>query len=486
MSENAAAGVEALDQQQERRVGGRGGEEGEPPFDPDPEFTVEPAREEDRCLMNAAEFCYDIGKRMLMGREAGLLTPKNPTRAVHLLLRACELGHRGAAWDLTCCSGEGENITFCWEKAAALYKQKAAEGDAVGQSNLAVCYYTGKGGLPQDQRTAAYYWQLSSRQNYSRAHYNIGVCYDAGHGVRAPPTSSTSSSSPSQQPSDLAFQLFIKSAEEGYAVAQYYVAVCRQFGRARQPRDLREALLWFRRAANQDHLLALSRLGMFILNGWHTAKNDVAAARCLCRAANWGDEPAWKQLVSFLRSDRQRFVETTNEEKKLMRGITKEGTLVRKVDKLTDMICLYFHRQWRHLAHQRDSSSLVEKQLRARLPLDLVERIRDEANYCDVPRCNATFFGRGRVERTFRSLHKDEQEEGDAERSKPQQPQSPTFQEFREQGQKQQLQQNEECEDKGEKEKCFIERMEGDTVTLRFCSIECAAVFDRDLSAPPQ
>jgi hypothetical protein len=71
--------------------------------------------------VDEAEFLYDMGKRMLLGREGGMELQRNPRRAVNLLQRAAELGHVGAKWDLHCCRGHGDNVTLDYARAVVLY-----------------------------------------------------------------------------------------------------------------------------------------------------------------------------------------------------------------------------------------------------------------------------------------------------------------------------------------------------------------------------
>ncbi len=68
-----------------------------------------------------AEFLYDMGKRMLLGREGGMELQRNPRCAVHLLQRAAAMGHVGAKWDLHCCRGRGDDVTLDYTRAAVLY-----------------------------------------------------------------------------------------------------------------------------------------------------------------------------------------------------------------------------------------------------------------------------------------------------------------------------------------------------------------------------
>ncbi len=70
-----------------------------------------------------AEFLYDVGKRLLLGKEGGMEVQRNPLRAIDLLVQAARLGHMGAKWDLACCEGEGIHVALNFTKAVALYSR---------------------------------------------------------------------------------------------------------------------------------------------------------------------------------------------------------------------------------------------------------------------------------------------------------------------------------------------------------------------------
>lgn len=72
-------------------------------------------------------------------------------------------------------------------------------------------------------------------------------------------------------------------AEQGNAVAQYYLGVMFATGRGVAQSD-QEAVAWFRRAAEQDNLAALNSMGFMYLSGRGVPQNDRKARAWFRRA----------------------------------------------------------------------------------------------------------------------------------------------------------------------------------------------------------
>ncbi len=62
-------------------------------------------------------------------------------------------------------------------------KAKAKAGDAESQVQLGLRYDQGEGGVAKDLVEAAKWFRKSAEQNYAKAQYNLGVCYDNGQAV---------------------------------------------------------------------------------------------------------------------------------------------------------------------------------------------------------------------------------------------------------------------------------------------------------------
>jgi len=71
-----------------------------------------------------------------------------------------------------------------FEKAAALLKRLANEGNAEAQYRLGALYRTGRG-VKADHAKAAHWFEKAALQGHKDAQYNIGVMYARGWGVKA-------------------------------------------------------------------------------------------------------------------------------------------------------------------------------------------------------------------------------------------------------------------------------------------------------------
>jgi TPR repeat protein len=122
-------------------------------------------------------------------------------------------------------------------KLVRAIEQKALEGDAEAQHDLAAIYTAGHGGVKQDFERAAMWFREASDNGIANARYNLGVLYHQGLGVK---------------------------------------------------RDLGKALYWYREAATLSHPEAQYNLGIAYIEGIGTEYNAPMAASYFQRAANNG------------------------------------------------------------------------------------------------------------------------------------------------------------------------------------------------------
>ncbi len=108
----------------------------------------------------------------------------------------------------------------------------AQEGAAYAQSNLAVCYASGKG-VGQDFGEALKWWRRAAEQGDVEADYQIGNLYAHGRGV--------------PQDQYEAAKYFRKAAERGHPSAQYNLGRLFRLGEG-VPLDLDQAYIWLNRA----------------------------------------------------------------------------------------------------------------------------------------------------------------------------------------------------------------------------------------------
>ncbi len=122
-------------------------------------------------------------------------------------------------------------------KLVAAIEQKAFEGNAEAQHDLAAIYTAGHGGVKQDFDRAAMWFREAADNGVANARYNLGVLYHQGLGVK---------------------------------------------------RDLNRALYWYREAATLSHPEAQYNLGIAYIEGIGTDYNAPMAASFFERAANSG------------------------------------------------------------------------------------------------------------------------------------------------------------------------------------------------------
>jgi len=96
-----------------------------------------------------------------------------------------------------------------------------------------------------------------------------------------------------------------KAAEQGYAEAQYAVAlILANNGHDRSAANLEEAIEWYRKAAHQNHPEATYNLGNAYLNGRGMPQDDVQAFKWFERSAKLGLGDGQRQLAGLYATGR--------------------------------------------------------------------------------------------------------------------------------------------------------------------------------------
>lgn len=90
-------------------------------------------------------------------------------------------------------------------------------------------------------------------------------------------------------------------AEGGDAEAQSNMGVIYAAGQC-VPQDYVQAMMWFRKAADQEDAGAQRNLGIMFANGQGELRDNTLSMRWFRRAANQGDVEARKYLDNFLAS----------------------------------------------------------------------------------------------------------------------------------------------------------------------------------------
>ena len=124
-----------------------------------------------------------------------------------------------------------------------LYQQKAKQGDADAQFNLALLYYHGVG-TPQDTRYAIYWYTKAAQQGHVNAQYRLGTIYRYGYGDEVLLLDFKK-----------AVYWITKAAEQGYVQAQYKLGNMYEYGDV-APQDYKQAFFWYTKAAEQSYYFA--------------------------------------------------------------------------------------------------------------------------------------------------------------------------------------------------------------------------------------
>jgi len=104
--------------------------------------------------------------------------------------------------------------------------------------------------------------QVQTDTNSAKNDYDKGLKYQYGEGV--------------QKDNSTAFQLFMSSARQGYAPAQYKLGTAYAYGEG-VDKDEYEAARWYNRAARQGYAIAQRNLGVMYLNGEGVEKSKPMA-----------------------------------------------------------------------------------------------------------------------------------------------------------------------------------------------------------------
>ena len=148
--------------------------------------------------------------------------------------------------------------------------------------NEAVDVYYGRNGAVCDKARAFQLFSEVAKNNNPHAFYWVGYCCIKGDGV--------------EKNIAKGLEYYKKSADLGYANAQYAYAHWLYFPHKEVKRDRAAAFSYFKMAAEQNHLKALVFLGHCYRRGHGTPKNYQKAYECYRKAADQGNAVAQYQV----------------------------------------------------------------------------------------------------------------------------------------------------------------------------------------------
>jgi TPR repeat protein len=133
-----------------------------------------------------------------------------------------------------------------------------------------------------DYQAAAATWEMLAEQGDCRAQFNLGTSYLTGRGV--------------VQDLPKALEWFRLSAEQGNARSQFNLAEGYRVGRAGVDKDMRQAISWYGKAADQGLKEAKAMLGLIYDRAPDFPRDPQKAAYFYREAAAQGDLPSCVNL----------------------------------------------------------------------------------------------------------------------------------------------------------------------------------------------
>ena len=195
-----------------------------------------------------------------------------------------------------------------FERAHAIFRPLAEDGNANAQFNIGLMYVEGKG-IIKDEIAGAYWYRKAAEQGITKAQVNLGLAYSMGQGVTQDEAEAVRWYRKAAEKGDAIAQFnlglaysegngitkddveavrwYRKAAEQGVTEAQYYLGIAFAYGEG-VSKDVAEAVHWFRNAAEQGHVDAQYNIGISYYHGFGAAKDQVEAVRWFRKAAEQG------------------------------------------------------------------------------------------------------------------------------------------------------------------------------------------------------
>ncbi|MEP5151785.1 hypothetical protein [Planktotalea sp.] len=221
---------------------------------------------------------YRYGRILLEGRGG----PQNVAEGVEWLEKAVAQNHPEAATLLARALLSQPKETRDPKRAASLFLNAAARGNAEAQYYLGLLYRRGQG--VEADAVASFNWLLASSEGFNKdAQYELSRAYAQGVGTA--------------QNNKEALRWMEEAAANGQRDAQYSLALSYEVGAGVNQSDS-QAVQWFTKAAEAGHILAQRSLGTAYLQGINGKAPDAEKAlRWLTAAADAGEPGAMNNLA---------------------------------------------------------------------------------------------------------------------------------------------------------------------------------------------
>jgi TPR repeat protein len=203
-------------------------------------------------------------------------------------LRAkAESGDIGAQLALANAYDTGDGVSQSDDLAAKWYHKAAEQGNSEAQNILGNLYRAGRG-VERDKSLALKWYRKATLQRNSRAMFNLATAYYNGDGVAIDDSKAfawftLALESGSKNADEAVKRMKSEIAPWRITEAFKYVASMYENG-VEVPRDLNQAVQWYRRAAARGDRDAQISLAIVLLNG-HGVPQDFTEGRKWCEAA---------------------------------------------------------------------------------------------------------------------------------------------------------------------------------------------------------
>jgi TPR repeat protein len=195
---------------------------------------------------------------------------------IETTIQKAKQGDASAQYDLASMYSKGKGVVQDYKQAFTWCKKAAEQGHVWAQYGLGLLYHEGQG-VPQDYKQAVYWYKKAAEQGEADAQYNLASMYAKGEGV--------------PQDYKQAFTWCKKAAEQGHASAQFNLGYMYDAGQG-VPQDYKQAVYWWEKAAEQGLASAQNNLGYLYDKGEGVPQDYKQAVYWYKKAAEQGNASA--------------------------------------------------------------------------------------------------------------------------------------------------------------------------------------------------
>ena len=200
------------------------------------------------------------------------------------MMKCCKAAERGdadAQYRLGSCYSNGDGVETNEVEAVRWYRMAAEQGHAGAQGSLGMCYANGDG-VETNKAEAVKWCRKAAEQGDGHAQFMLGMFYYSGDGVNQNKEEATK---------------WFDAIQEQDPLMQYAWGCNFLKVKGIAPELTKEAVKWFRKAAEQGEAHAQFMLGMCYFNGVGITQDKTEAVKWLQKAAKQGHEEAKKALT---------------------------------------------------------------------------------------------------------------------------------------------------------------------------------------------